>query len=105
MNPITFFVLYKETDVSRFRSGIAIDNDDGIGAFGVPKNNRVVQTICKHIMANNALTSAGVAVGVDESVGCRVVITGLEVIETCFSRRIVSKSKKSSKNSPCKNDV
>ena len=35
-------------------------------------------------MAYNALAGAGVAVGVDETVGYGVVITGLQVIEAGF---------------------
>lgn len=47
-------------------------------------NNWAIIALCKHIIANNSLACAGVAVGVDEPMCYRVVITGLEVIEPCF---------------------
>lgn len=43
--------------------------------------DRVVLAICKHIVAEEALTSGGVAVGVDEAAQGGVVISALEVIK------------------------
>ena len=47
-------------------------------------NNWAIIAICKHIIANNSLACAGVAVSVDEPMCYRVIITGLEVIEGRF---------------------
>ena len=45
---------------------------------------RIVCTIRKHVAAEEALTSAGVGVGVDETANDRVVIAALEVIPSRF---------------------
>lgn len=40
-----------------------------------------IETIGKHVVASDTLTSRGVGVGVDESTDSGIVISGLEIIE------------------------
>ena len=47
--------------------------------------NRVVIAICKHVIAEDALASGCVGVGVDEPAYFGIVITGLEVVERGLS--------------------
>ena len=53
-------------------------------------NNWAIIAICKHIIANNSLACAGVAVGVDEPMCYRVVISALEVIEPSLGVVVVA---------------
>ena len=53
-------------------------------------HNRVVSAIGVHIIAGQALAGGDEGIGVDKSADCGVVITGLEVIEACFSSGIVA---------------
>ena len=39
--------------------------------------SRVIQAICEHIAANDALAGGGVGVGVDEATGGGIVISAL----------------------------
>ena len=55
---------------------------------------RIVCTIRKHVAAEEALTSAGVGVGVDETANDRVVIAALEVIPSRFWRMLVAATPK-----------
>ena len=50
----------------------------------IHKNHRVVQTVGKHIIAQDALTSRNNRIRIDESAQFGIVITGLEVVEGGF---------------------
>lgn len=47
--------------------------------------NRVVIAICKHVIAEDVLTSGCVGVGVDEPGHVGIVISGLEIVERGLS--------------------
>ena len=51
----------------------------------IRKNYRIVQTIGKHVIAQDTLAGGGVSIGIDESAQFGIVITGLEVVEGGFS--------------------
>ena len=57
--------------------------------------SRVIQAICEHIAANDALAGRGVGVGVDESADGGVVVAGLEVVESGFLLRAIALMAKS----------
>lgn len=44
-------------------------------------NNWAIIAICKHIIANNSLPCARVAVGINKSANSSIVIAALEIIE------------------------
>ena len=46
----------------------------------------IVAAVGKHVITEDALTCGNEGVGVDKSADCGVVITGLEIIEACFSK-------------------
>ena len=48
-------------------------------------NYRIIPTIGKHVIAEDALAGAGIGVGIDESAQFGIVIAGLEVVELGFS--------------------
>ena len=52
-------------------------------------NNWAIIAICKHVTPSKALSRTGVAVGVDEPMCYRVVISALEVIEPCLGVVVV----------------
>ena len=56
--------------------------------------NRIITTIRKHVVPEEALAGACIAVGVDESSEGGVVISALQVIEARFSRMILPASSK-----------
>ena len=43
-----------------------------------------------HIVANDALTGGNVAVGVDESAGYGVIVSGVKVIEACIGIIVIT---------------
>ena len=47
-------------------------------------NNRIIATIGKHIVAQQALSGGSECVGVEETASCLVVISGLQVIQSCL---------------------
>ena len=47
--------------------------------------DRIIPTVGKHIVAQNALAGGSVGVCVDESAYLRIVITGLEIVERGLS--------------------
>jgi hypothetical protein len=47
--------------------------------------NRIVQAICKHVVSNKSLTSAGKGIRIDEPADAGIVISALEVVEPGFS--------------------
>ena len=51
----------------------------------IRKNYRIVQTIGKHVIAQDTLAGGGVSIGIDESAQFGIVITGLEVVEGGFN--------------------
>ena len=51
----------------------------------IHKSHRIIQTIGKHVIAEDALTGAGVGISVDEPAYFGIVITGLEVVERGLS--------------------
>ncbi len=59
-------------------------------ACGILARNRIVVTISKHVISQEALAGAGVTVGVEESAQFRVVISGLQVIEARFGNAVLS---------------
>ena len=59
-------------------------------ACGILARNRIVVTISKHVISQEALAGAGVTVGVEESAQFRVVISGLQVIEARLLIRVVA---------------
>jgi hypothetical protein len=46
--------------------------------------NWIVATVGKHVIAQDALTGAGVGIGIDEPAQFGIIITGLEVVERSF---------------------
>ena len=52
--------------------------------------NWIIQAIGKHIVAEDALASTGVGVGIDESAQFWIVISTLEIIEAGFSIVVVA---------------
>ena len=46
---------------------------------------RIIKAIGKHIIAQHALSGAGVGIGIDESAQLGIVITGLEIVERGLS--------------------
>ena len=48
--------------------------------------NRIVAAVGKHVIAEDALAGGDEGIGVDKSADGGVVITGLEIIEACFSK-------------------
>ena len=48
-------------------------------------DNRIIQAIGKHIIAEDALAGRNQCIGIDESADLRIVITGLEVVERGLS--------------------
>ena len=51
----------------------------------IRKNYRIVQTIGKHVIAQDTLAGGGVSIGIDESAQFGIVVTGLQIIEFCLS--------------------
>ena len=47
--------------------------------------DRIIPTICKHVVANKALAGGGVGICVDEAADLGIIVTGLEVIELGIS--------------------
>ena len=45
------------------------------------KIHRIIQTVGKHVIAQDALAGGGVGIGIDESAQFGIVVTGLEVVE------------------------
>ena len=45
---------------------------------------RVIIAIGKHIVADDALSGAGIPIRVDEPAPCGVIIPALQVVEACF---------------------
>ena len=56
-----------------------------VSTRGVCTASRIISTIGKHIVAQNALAGGSVGVGIDKSAQFGVVITGLEVVELGLS--------------------
>lgn len=50
----------------------------------ITSHNRIVLAVGKHIVAENALAGGNECVGTNESAPLRVVITGLQVVQTGF---------------------
>ena len=50
------------------------------------QNYRIVQTVGKHVIAENTLAGGNEGIGVEETAECGIVITALEVIETQLNR-------------------
>ena len=48
-------------------------------------DNRIIPTIGKHVIAQDALTSRNECISIDESAQLGIVITGLEVVERGLS--------------------
>ena len=46
--------------------------------------NRIIQTICVHIVSEKSLTCGSQAVGVDKATDCGVVISCLEIVQSRF---------------------
>ena len=59
-------------------------------ARAIIANYAVIPAIRKHIIPQEALTSAGVAVGVEESAEGGVVISALEVVEARLGDEVLS---------------
>ena len=57
---------------------------------GIRACNRIVVTIRKHIVPQEALAGTGVAVGVEEAAQRGVVVSGLQVIEAHLLIRVVA---------------
>ena len=50
----------------------------------ISTNDRIIPTIRKHVIAEEALPGGGEGVGIEEA-GCGgIIVAGLEVIELCF---------------------
>ena len=49
------------------------------------EHNRTIIAVSKHVIAQNALSSGSISIGVEEAAQVGVVIPGLEVVETGFS--------------------
>ena len=47
--------------------------------------NRIIATVCKHIVAQEILTSRSKGIRIDETADAGIVITALEVVEPGFS--------------------
>ena len=69
-------------------------NPNRIVAANVYGINRIVVTVRKHIVPQEALAGAGVAVGVEEAAQGRVVVAALQVVEArLFGGEIAMRSK------------
>ena len=44
-------------------------------------DNRIIQAISKHIIAQDALAGGNERIGIDESTHLRIVIAGLQIVE------------------------
>ena len=64
--------------------GVGIRDTAGNMAFCIDIANGVIQTIRKHIVAEDALACACEVIGIDEAAEFGVVIAGLQIIETGF---------------------
>ena len=54
------------------------------------KIHRIIQTVGKHVIAQDALAGACIGVGIDESAQFGIIITGLEVVERGLGIVIIS---------------
>ena len=54
---------------------------DAGAASGIVCGHRIIPAVRKHIVTQEALSGAGVAVGVEEALDDGIVISGLQVIE------------------------
>ena len=63
---------------------VIIGNTHIISAECIFSGNRIIPTISKHIIAQDALAGGGEGIGIDESACCGVVIAGLAVIQFGF---------------------
>ena len=52
--------------------------------------HRVIVAVSEHIESGKAVTCAGIAICIDESVNFRVIITALEIVESGFGVVIVA---------------
>ena len=52
--------------------------------------NRTISTICKHVIADNSLSGACIAIGINKSANGSVVIAALEIIELRVGIIVVS---------------
>ena len=59
-------------------------------AIIVNGQNRRIIAVRKRIVPNQSLSRAGVAVGVDESADCRVIVSGLEIVEAGFGILVIA---------------
>ena len=66
-------------------SSTKITNGNTTFSRNVNTINWAVQTIGKHVIAQNALAGGGVGVGIEESTNGGVIIPGLQIIQAQFS--------------------
>ena len=52
--------------------------------------NGIVAAVCKHIMAQESLTSASKGIRIDEPADAGIVVTALQVVEPGFSVVVVA---------------
>ena len=56
----------------------------------IQKDNRIITTICKHIVADEALSGAGITVRINEPANLGVIVAALEIVEAGFGIVIVA---------------
>ena len=57
----------------------------------IHKSHRIIQTIGKHVIAEDALTGGCVGISIDESAQFGIVITGLQIVEFSLSVMYVTR--------------
>ena len=55
----------------------------------IAKNNRIITTICKHIISNNITIRTYYRIRIDKSTRLWVIISAIEIIQPCLSIVIV----------------
>ncbi len=56
----------------------------------VAKDDRAVIAICKHICSRKALSGAAIAIRIDKPTICRIVVSALQVVESCLGVVVVA---------------
>ena len=56
----------------------------------INKHNRIIVTICEHIVAKDATVCADDTVCIEETSYCRIIIPTLQIVEPCFGIVVVS---------------
>ena len=61
--------------------------DFQFGSFGIPIQHRIIITIGKHIISQQALAGGDVDISIEEAACCGIIISALQVIQPGISRK------------------